>query len=304
MSSAPDTASPRLEPFRIGVIGAGRAGSVLASALAASGYDIGSLWSRDRSRAEHLVAAIHGAKAVASPQAVADEAQLVIIATPDRAIAGIAASIRWTPETMVVHVSGGTPVAALDAAARAGCLTGGWHPLRSFAGVGADATLSGITFAIEAEAALLTRLTEMTRAVGGRVLHLNARDRALYHASAVLASNALVALVAQAASLWERFGASRAEGLAALLPLAAGTVANLEAVGLPTALTGPVERGDTATVAAHLAALCTSDVETATLYRDLSRTALDIAREKGGLTDQDVNAMRELLARERVRVAV
>lgn len=304
MSALPRTKGQDAAVDLIGVIGVGRAGGALAVGLAAAGFPVGPLWSRERRRAEERAAAIAGAYAVESPQAVADGARFVVIATPDRSIADVAEAIRWRPGTDAVHISGGTPVTALVAAARAGCLTGGWHPLKSFAGVAGDVDFAGITFAVEAEGGLRRRLVGMTAALGGRALALEAADRTRYHASAALASNALVALLAEAAGLWQGLGCSRGEALAALLPLVEGTIANLRAVGLPAALTGPVERGDANTVAAHLAALEGIDAGAAAIYRVLSRAALDLAVEKGGLTDPDVIALRLLLADERVRVAV
>ena len=280
----------------IGVIGTGRVGSALARALAAAAYRVGPLWSRRPERATACATAVPGAWAAASPQAVADDAQLVIVATPDRVIGDVAVAVHWRPATAVVHTSGGTPVAALSPAATAGCATGGWHPLKSFAGGTGDTDFHHITFAIEAEADLRARLYALTAALGGSALDLRSQDRPLYHASAALASNALVALLAQAAALWARFGRSREDGLTALLPLVRGTVENLSALGLPHALTGPVERGDVPTVAQHLAALAQAGDGALASYRALSEAALDLAAEKGRTTEQELTALRALLA--------
>jgi predicted short-subunit dehydrogenase-like oxidoreductase (DUF2520 family) len=279
-----------MSPPLIGVIGTGRVGSALAAALVAAGYPVGPVCGRGGESATRLAARLPGATAVASAQAVADAAGLVLIATPDRAIQPAAEGIRWRPGMAVVHTSGGTPVSALSAAACAGALIGGWHPLKSFAGGEADADLRGITFAVEAQGHLREWLHALTEALGGRALDLNAADRARYHASAALASNALVALLADAASLWTDFGWSRADALRALLPLVRGTVANLDALGLPRALTGPVERGDIDTVRAHLDALADGPPAITETYRQLSRRALDLAVEKGGITGEDTSS--------------
>jgi predicted short-subunit dehydrogenase-like oxidoreductase (DUF2520 family) len=282
------------EPL-IGVVGAGRAGSALATALAAAGYHVGPVSGRDGERAARLAAGLPDAVAVATAQDVADRADLTIVATPDRAIADIAAAVRWRAGMAVVHTSGGTPVAVLLPAQRDGAAIGGWHPLKSFAGAASDADLRGVTFAVEAEGGLRAHLHAMTAAVGGRALDLRAADRARYHASAALASNALVALLADAASLWTAFGWSRAEALAALLPLVRGTVENLATLGLPQALTGPVERGDVATVRAHLTALAADAPAVTDTYRLLSRRALALAMEKGGIGEEETRALTALL---------
>ena len=278
----------------VGIVGTGRVGSALATALVAAGCPVGPVCSRGESAAR-LAARLPGVTAVACAQAVADAASLVLIATPDRAIQPVAEAVRWRPGAAVVHTSGGAPVSVLRAAARAGALIGGWHPLKSFAGGEADIDLRGITFAVEADGQLRDRLHALTEALGGRVVDLNAADRARYHASAVLASNALVALLADAASLWTNFGWSRADALQSLLPLVRGTVANLDALGLPRALTGPIERGDVDTVRAHLDALVDDPPAMTETYRQLSRRALALAMEKGGITGEDASALAALL---------
>jgi len=285
---------------RIGIIGTGRTGSALALALCRAGYDVGPLWSRRPARAQAVAARMPGAFPVPCMQAVVDGADLVILAVPDRAIAEVAGSLRWQPGKAVVHTSGGTAVAALLSAARDGAVTGGWHPLKSFAGAQDDSDLAGITFAIESgDAALRRALHELTHALGGLPLTLDAEDRVLYHAAAALASNGVVALLAEATALWSALGVGREAALRALLPLVQGTVANLAAVGLPGALTGPVERGDMVTVAAHLDAIHDRAPETVAVYRALNRRALALAVEKGGRNEEQLTALSALLTDRR-----
>ena len=108
-----------------------------------------------------------------------------------------------------------------------------------------------------------------------------AGGKALYHAAAVAASNYLVAVEDLAARLAAAAGIPAGESLRALLPLVRGTVDNLERVGLPAALTGPVARGDAATVRMHRAALRALDPALDAAYAALGRHALRVAREKG-----------------------
>jgi predicted short-subunit dehydrogenase-like oxidoreductase (DUF2520 family) len=281
--------------LRIGFIGCGRVGGALARALHAAGYEVGPLWSRSAARAEAAVSALPGTLVAPSTQDVADSSDLVIVAVPDRAIAPVAEAVAWSRGRSVVHTSGGTGVEALQRAADAGAKVGAWHPLKSFAGGADDADLRGITFAIEAGPSLGEVLDSLTRALGATPLHLAAADRARYHASAVLASNALVALLGEAASLWTAFGWTREQALAALLPLAQGAVDNVAALGLPDALTGPVERGDRATVERHLAALADAPPRVSEVYRVLSRAALDLAVEKGGIAGEQATELGKLL---------
>ena len=123
-------------------------------------------------------------------------------------------------------------------------------------------------------------LNNMVLALDGIPLTLQG-SKVLYHASAVIASNYLVTLLNLASGLWSHLGISQDEGLKALLPLVRGTVENLEAVGLPNALTGPIARGDVGTVKRHLAALADVAPEILSVYKELARHAIPIALEKG-----------------------
>ena len=151
----------------------------------------------------------------------------------------------------MVHASGALGREALAPAAEGGALTGAFHPLAAFAQIGAELP-DGIAFAIEASEPLRTKLTHLALRLGGRPLVLEADDKALYHAAAVIASNYSVTLAATAARLLRRIGASEDDSLRVLLPLMRSTLDNLERQGLPEALTGPIVRGDTGTVRRHL----------------------------------------------------
>lgn len=285
-----------MRPPLLGFIGVGRVGSALARALSAAGYPVGPVWSRTPERAAQLVNLLPRASQADTPAAVAKGAALVIVAVPDRSIAAVVESARWCAGTAVVHTAGGTPIAALASAYAHGAETGGWHPLKSFAGDPDDADLRGISFAVEAEGALHDTLLGMIEALGGHPFDLPPGERVRYHASAALASNGLVALLAEAAELWGAFGVGRAAALAALLPLVRGTVQNLQTLGLPGALTGPLERGDCETVAAHLAVVDATPA--GGLYRSVQRHALRLAEEKGGIDRDEANALQALLRDE------
>ena len=114
----------------------------------------------------------------------------------------------------------------------------------------------------------------------------------MYHAGAVAASNYLVTLLDFATRHLQALGADRRQALQALLPLVRGTLANVERLGIPGALTGPIARGDAATVAGHVAALRQRAPELLELYRVLARQTIPLAKERGGLTDR---AAEELL---------
>ena len=126
-------------------------------------------------------------------------------------------------------------------------------------------------------AALATRIV---RALGARAVILEAENLALYHAGAVIASNYVVALADAARSLLVKAGVPADQALPLLIPLLASVVQNLAEVGLPGALTGPVERGDATVVERHLGALAARAPELVELYRLVGRDVLRLARQK------------------------
>lgn len=266
---------------RMGIIGAGRAGGSLAHALCAAGYSVAAVWSRSRARAEQL-AHDCGAQAFATPVAAAQAADLVLLTITDGQIAPFSEQIATTPGNgrMIVHLSGAQGRAVLAPLHQAGWLTGAFHPLQTFADSHSP-VLAGTAFAIEAEEPLATILQTLATALGGVPVRLAAQDRALYHAAATIASNYTVTLAAQAAELLAQVGLTDAQALAALLPLLRGTIDNLARLGLPDALTGPIARGDSATITRHIIALDTYDPALAELYRTLGAATLPLAVARG-----------------------
>jgi predicted short-subunit dehydrogenase-like oxidoreductase (DUF2520 family) len=173
---------------------------------------------------------------------------------------------------------------------------GGFHPLQTFSGIDqAIENLPGSTFGIEASGELLGQLKEMALALDGDWVELRGEDKVLYHAAAVFACNYWVTLVQVASDLWGTFGASQTKAVKALLPLLRGTLADMEKVGLPHALTGPIARGDLGTIRKHLAALERKAPHLLALYRELGDLTVAIAVAKGRVDRGRAEEMRRLL---------
>ena len=281
---------------RLGFIGAGTVAGVLALALSSHGYPVAAVSSRRLSSAEELASTVEGCTATASGQAVAEAADLIFITTPDDAITAVADQIKWPPGKSVVHCSGADTTQALASARASGATVGVFHPLQTFAGAEpAINNLPGTTFALEAEEPLLSLLKEMAGALGGYAIELKASDKVIYHAAAVIACNYLVTLVKQAADLWQTFGVPPEQSVRALLPLLKGTVHNIEAVGIPGCLTGPIARGDTGTIAKHLAALEKAAPEVLETYRQLGINTIPVALAKGSIDEEQAGRLEAVL---------
>lgn len=282
--------------LKIGIIGAGTVGSALAIRLAESGSTIAAVSSRTLAHAENLANSISGCRAVSSAQKVADSCDIIFITTPDSVIPEIAKIIQWHTGQSVIHCSGADSAAVLEPARLMGAAVGVFHPLQTFAAVPqAIANLPGSTFAIEAEEPLLTTLKAMAEALKCRWVVLKAEDKAVYHAAAVIASNYLVTLVKLADDLWQTFGIPREQATQALLPLLKGTLANIESVGIPQALTGPIARGDVATVKKHISVLQKEAPDALSTYCELGLQTIPLAQAKGKITEDQADELRTVL---------
>jgi predicted short-subunit dehydrogenase-like oxidoreductase (DUF2520 family) len=218
---------------RIQVIGSGRVGGAIAARLRQRGVQVGA----------------------AGPE-------LVLVCVPDAAIAEVARSL--APGPWVAHVSGATPLEALDPHERRFSV----HPLQTFTRRRGPEQLDGAWAAVTAEDAdSLAAGVELARLLGLHPFELADDARTLYHAGAVFASNYLVTLHRAATRLFEAAGAPPA----ALEPLMLRTIENeLE-------LTGPIARRDWTTVDAHRRAIHESRPELDELYETLADATLELA---------------------------
>jgi predicted short-subunit dehydrogenase-like oxidoreductase (DUF2520 family) len=282
--------------LKVGFIGAGTVGTALAVLLGRLGYRVVMVYSRSRSSSLKLAGRVSGCRVADSGQAVADNADLIFITTPDTVIGEVAALVKWRKGTSVIHCSGADSTAVLEPARRAGAMVGCCHPLQTFAGVArAIENLPGSTFALEAEEPLLTTLKDMAQALGGHAIELQAGDKVAYHAAAVLASNYLVTLVKMAADLWQTFDIPPDQAIQALLPLIRGTLHNIETIGIPQCLTGPIARGDTGTIEKHLKMLREKAPSLLFPYQELGLQTVPIARAKGKIDRRQAAEMEAAL---------
>jgi predicted short-subunit dehydrogenase-like oxidoreductase (DUF2520 family) len=269
--------------FRIGFVGAGRAGSALALALVNAGHTVIAVASRTPASAEALAARLPDARAMTLQDAI-DACDLIFITTPDAAIRMVDEAGRWRRGVAAVHTSGVEDRHLLRVAAEQGAETGSLHPLQTFADrEHGYENVSGSVFGVEAEDRLRQTLLALVEALGGRAVELKALDKAMYHASATLASNYVVTLMHLASRLWQRFGWEPEAAALALLPLLQGTARNIGNLGVGQALTGPIARGDFATISRHVEALATADAGLLATYRQLGLQTVSLAREQGSL---------------------
>lgn len=249
----------------IAILGGGAVGQALSRALPRAGHPVGLRWNRSplprwTSRLPAL-----------------DRFDLVLLAVKDAAVEPLCRTLRVGRAQLVVHLSGALPLSALASARAKGATVGSLHPLRAIVQGervpfrGAAAGVAGSTPAAR------RRMEQLARSLGMTPLEVGDQARPLYHAAAMLAAGGAVALFAEAAGAFRAAtGATEAEARAALLPLCLSALGKLRELPAARALTGPIARGDAATVRAHRVALPPVLLP---LYDELARAALRLLRE-------------------------
>ncbi len=268
---------------RVVIVGPGRAGLALGSALAEAGaVERLTFFGRSLEPPPHPLfdsAADYRVGLLPLPAGTT----VLLLAVPDTALAEVTHDIAATgpapPGCSAFHLSGALSTEVLGPLHARGYATGSLHPLQSIADPWSGGQrLIGSAFALAGEPSAVAAARRLVLALGGRTLVIPPIFRPLYHAAATSASNYIVALVAFGVRLLSAAGIAEGDALAALLPLMRGTLDNLEQLGLAAALTGPIARGDVDTVRLHLAGLSAEDRP---LYCALGRETLRLARGLG-----------------------
>jgi predicted short-subunit dehydrogenase-like oxidoreductase (DUF2520 family) len=284
-------------PGPIGIAGAGRVAQALGRLLKERGEPVVAVASRNLDHARAAAAFIGDAEAVAYAS-LARRASRVLIAVADDAVPLVAAVLAESGMNggAALHTCGARGPEALAALAANGVSCATLHPLQTFATPEQGlAALPGCAFGITGEGPAAAWAERIAALVGGRALRIAADRRPLYHAAAVMASNYVVALIDAAAMLMGAAGIGADEALVALAPLVKASAANAIRLGPVRALTGPLERGDAATILAHCSALAAGIPPSVRgLYRAAGLHALEIARRRG-LSEADARKLEEIL---------
>jgi len=297
----------------VAIIGAGRMGSAVGFLLTRKGYAVSAITARSLASAERAQVFIGSGMVTTDAVKAASTADIICITTPDGTIETICDAIArgngFRPGKLVVHTSGAHSIDLLSAAKQAGAFRAVVHPLQSVASreLGVE-HLPGSYFRIEADLEARDAARDIVTALGGIELSMpkwsaDKTSQALYHAGAVAISNYFVALIDYGLLCYETLGAHKQDALQAVLPLIKGTLNNIEAVGIPAALTGPIARGDIETVYDHLMAMRAKAPELLELYCVLAKHTSAVAKDKGSLTPDRLRQLLIMLEQAGLRPA-
>ncbi len=282
--------------LRVGVVGAGRVGATLGAALRRAGHQIvatTAVSAKSLGRAERM---LPGVPIRAVDEAVG-EADFVLLAVPDDVlrplVSGLADTDSWRPGQLVAHTSGAHGIGVLDPAAARGVVALALHPVMTFADRPEDLDrLEGATFGVTAPEELRAVAESLVVEMGGEPVWVPESARALYHAALTVASNHLVTLVNDSMSMLTDAGVGEPARL--LAPLLSAALDNVLRLG-DAALTGPVSRGDVATVATHVDTLGRRAPDVLPAYLAMARRTAERARDSGRLTSAQADAVLAVL---------
>ena len=270
----------------LNIVGAGHVGRALGRLFHAHGvFAVQDVLTRSDASAQAAVAFIGAGRALADMAAMRPAAVWMLAVSDDRIgeLAHQLAASCTLRDAVVFHCSGAKASAELAPMRAAGASVASVHPVRSFADPQQVAAAFAGTFCgVEGDAGALALLNPAFEAIGARMVAIDAAAKTVYHAASVFASNYLTTVLDAALSAYQAAGIPFDVARELARPLANETLANVFRLGPEAALSGPIARGDTATVARQQAAVTDWNPATGALYEALATATWDLARRKHG----------------------
>jgi predicted short-subunit dehydrogenase-like oxidoreductase (DUF2520 family) len=280
--------------MKIGLIGAGKVGFTLGKFFAEGGIPVTGYYSRSRVSAQEA-AEFTQTRCYDQMEALIQESDAIFLTVPDGAITEVYRQVSQYEirDKLICHCSGALSASdAFPGIEQTGACGYSIHPLFPISSkYHAYRELSDAFFCLEGNETHLPQLQTLLEGLGCRVQIIPAEAKVRYHAGCAIASNLVCGLIQESIDLLTTCGFSSELALAALSPLMRSNMNHLAQVGPTAALTGPVERGDTATVQKHLA--CFDSQDERELYRLLSKKLVDVAQQKN--PDRDYQPLRHVL---------
>lgn len=276
--------------MNIAFVGVGNVGMSLALALRETGCKLEGVNDIDPGVAASAAQTI-GSRVFWKAEDFAQFAGVVFLTVPDHYIeqvcSEIAAAGGFQPGSVVLHTSGALSSQVLISAREAGCGIGSFHPLQTFPDpISGAKSLAGSYVTIEGDETAMRACRELARKLQCHSMEIPSDAKPLYHAAACVLSNYMVAVVDIGLKLLEASGVDKPHSLDAVKPLLDATLQNILNKGTVNALTGPVARGDYATVEKHIHALQQHQPAWVDIYKALGKVTLEIAEQKNMLTTE------------------
>jgi len=281
-------------PGTLSIVGAGRVGRTLGRLLHGVGWRISVVTDRTMPNARAAVREIGAGHPEDQLTRQVLQSSVILITTPDDAIEGVAKDLakiggnEWHGK-IILHTSGANDSSALQPLADLGAATGSMHPMQTFSEK-RPAELAGRIFGIEGNPTALKVVRKMVQQMGGVAVGLSGANKAAYHSAGLFACTHVLSLMETATRLLMSQGFTRRQAVRALVPLTRQVLDNFECVGPHAAWTGPIARGDFATVGRHVKALAEFPQEYLDAYEALSRLAAAVLSGEPGTTQRHLDS--------------
>jgi predicted short-subunit dehydrogenase-like oxidoreductase (DUF2520 family) len=280
----------------ISIIGAGRVGQSIAKRLRKLGWQIGAVVTRSRESARAAVRAIGTGTPHATLTPEAFTADVILLSVPDDVLENVAQKLakiggsaltKKSRTQIILHTSGALDHRVLAPLARLGAATGSMHPMQTFSGHNSP-RLEGVIFSIEGAPTARATAQKIARSLGGTPVIITANDKPAYHASGTIVAAHALSLVESATQTLMKIGFTRNRANQALLPLIRQMLDNYELLGPHAAWTGPLSRGDYATISKHAKALRRFPREFQDAYRALALLSARVLSKKPAATKRKI----------------
>lgn len=286
----------------ISIIGTGALGSMLAKALAVKKNPIKSLFNRSQHSVDRLTNQLQVEHSGTFPQKIEELGDIIFLTVPDRNIKEVVEKLAVLSDDfsgfVIVHTSGNYTSKLLSPVEEKGAATATFHPLQTFTAYSTPADFEQIYIDIEGDTRALELLKEIAAELHCNVLEIDPSAKPYLHAAAVMASNYMVALMESAGQIARMGGINKEEALRALMPLAQKSMENISgSTNLADALSGPIARGDAATVQVQLE-LLKQNPDLEILYKQLGKRLVEIKKSSENGSDEQLESIVQILDHE------
>lgn len=281
------------------IIGAGMVGTAIGFLLKKTGYNIIAIADKSPAALKRALPYTGGGKTFLKPYKAVQQADYILITTPDDVIYSACSDIAVSPaikDKFVFHMSGAGGLDLLEPAKKAGAAVASIHPLQSFSSIDqAIENIPGSYFGVTADKKAEEPAKNIIRDLGGIPIVISPDHKPLYHAAACVASNYLVSLMNVVESIYQAIGIDEKDAKKAYLPLVYGSLKNIERSGSTLSLTGPIARGDSGTIKKHIAAINKNLPHYSSFYASMGLITVKVAQQKGTLNAEKAKIINALL---------
>jgi len=285
------------------IIGAGKVGSRLGSALYKNGYLIAAVVNKPYILAQKLGSEVSAGIVSEQLESIPEKEKIIFLCVEDSGINHVAESLsslnNITERDFAIHTSGALTIDSLSPLKEKGCGLGSFHPMQTFPDISySGRDFEGIYIGLEGDRKVKEVLNRIAVDLKSNTIEISSMNKVPYHLGGVFASNFLVCSLSVVKKIYQDLGISEKEMVNLLQPIIFQTVANMKTKGVEDSLTGPIARGDIKSVENHINYLETKSGELKNLYLEFSKLCIRIVKEKEIIEPQRLTEIEKLIRKD------